>query len=246
MPFDICDTAGNHIGVIYRSFPGHNDIFLIALTELGADDLITDISGIETHVAAVLDCKNMLGKVNRDKLNDTLEAKLREDFSHTGITDKTDFLKYMSLKNAYVRGYQPIEKVIKADISASKINGYLLFDINKLKLRNGKVYLDTKTDYMSHETIGYGPPVFAKIIDYPVLYTDIMGTAEGFFWGANLSDFGGRNHAHTTAMKLLSGNCEKELELPVYIHARKGMNIQLYMEGGKISRVFCDGVVYRF
>ena len=246
MPFNICDAGGNHIGIIHRQYPGDNNNFLVALTELEADDTIVDITKVETHVANAYNCKNLLGKVNRDKLNDILDSKMRECREQTGITDRRDFLVYLYLKDTFTKGYLPLEKAMRDSIDVSKIKGYLLLDIRKIKLRDGKIYLDFDLDYIDDETVGSSPPVFAKIVDYPVLHTDIMGTADGLIFGANLTDFGGRNHAHTTTLKLLSGNCEKELDLPVYVQARKGMSIQLYIEGNKINKVFCDGVIYKF
>ena len=85
----------------------------------------------------------------------------------------------------------------------------------------------------------------AKIIDYPIVETDIMGGGEGFLLGANLSDVGGRNHAHSTRLLIKSGNFTNSLDLPVIINARKGMTIQLYYNEKEINQVFCDGVIYK-
>ena len=166
MPFNICDAGGNHIGFIHRQYPGDNNIFLVALTELEADDTIVDITKVETHVANAYNCKNLLGKVNRDKLNDILDSKMRECREQTGITDRRDFLVYLYLKDTFTKGYLPLEKAMRDSIDVSKIKGYLLLDIRKIKLRDGKIFLDSEPDYIDDETVDSSPPVFAKIVDF--------------------------------------------------------------------------------
>ncbi|NLN48683.1 MAG: hypothetical protein GX154_06265, partial [Clostridiales bacterium] len=89
-------------------------------------------------------------------------------------------------------------------------------------------------------------PIFGEITGYPLFYTDIMGLGEGFILGANISDFGGRNHSHETRLKIKSGNYEDIFDFPIIINARMGMGIQLYLGEKKIEQLYCDGSLYKF
>lgn len=43
-----------------------------------------------------------------------------------------------------------------------------------------------------------------------------------------------------------SGNYKDNLELPIYLNARKGMKVQFYYGEDKIIKIFCYGVIYEF
>ena len=51
MPFNYITCWWKPYRVYTPPIPGDNNIFLVALTELEADDTIVDITKVETHVA---------------------------------------------------------------------------------------------------------------------------------------------------------------------------------------------------
>lgn len=121
-------------------------------------------------------------------------------------------------------------------------------DADKLNFEDGSAIMDETIDYFPKDIadVDVNAPIYAKIIDYPIIKTDIMEIGEGLLLGADLSDYGGRNHAHTTVLKILSGNCTMEIELPIIVYAKKDMTVNLYMSGDRIRKVFCDGIMYKF
>lgn len=153
-------------------------------------------------------------------------------------------------------------------LSEDRIKGYIIFDINKAEIREDKFIINEEIDYAGDQTINttliprrsslYSftqnenewndniKPIFGEITGYPLFYTDIMGLGEGFILGANISDFGGRNHSHETRLKIKSGNYEDIFDFPIIINARMGMGIQLYLGEKKIEQLYCDGSLYKF
>ncbi|HBF78038.1 MAG TPA: hypothetical protein DEF85_03225 [Clostridiaceae bacterium] len=239
MPFNVCDKNGNHIGFIAAQYPEYFNVFMVAVTEQKIDDDQVDINAIKNKLAEIYGCKNMIGKINDEKLQRAITMLLEGNYSYYKNLSSTDFLKFLSLKSL-----RDIEKFIKYD--KENISGYVLVDIDKLHFKNGTAVMDETIDYISDTKPDKDAPIYAKIIDYPIITTNIMGIGEGLILGADFSDFGGRNHTHCTSLNLLSGNFTTKTELPAIIYAKKDMTVNLYMNNNKIRKVFCDGIIYEF
>lgn len=148
-------------------------------------------------------------------------------------------MKLLALKNlADIREY--------IDYNKECVRGYVLIDIDKLHLEDSTAIIDETIDYIYNCAADKDAPIYGKIIDDPIICTDIMGLGEGLLLEADFSDFGGRNHAHTTILNVSSGNFITKISLPIIIYAKKDMTVKLYLSSDKIKKIFCDGIIYKF
>lgn len=191
------------------------------------------------HIGFIKDSYPYYANVFRVALTeDRIENKSGELDEIKG-RNKDEFIKYLLLKNS-----TDVEKHICFD--TKNIKGYILLDIDKINIENNTVILNEDLDYIEDMKLDEETPVYARVATLPVVTTDIMGLGTGLLLGADIADLGGRNHIHTTRFKMQSGNSITDIEVPAQLGIRKGMNIQLYFNGNKISKVFCDGVIYVF
>jgi hypothetical protein len=167
MPFNVCDKNGNHIGFKAAPYPQYFNVFMAAVTTEKIDDQQIDINLIKDRIAGLYGCKNILGKVNDEKFEKTIENLLENDFSCYKDLSSTDFLKLLALKNLTdARKYISYNK--------EYIRGYVLIDIDKFHFSNGTAIIDETVDYISDCSAGKEIPIYAKIIDYPIINTDCM------------------------------------------------------------------------
>lgn len=266
MPISIYDKNGNHLGIIRKRYLDRDNIYLLAITDLNSDDISFNEDKVKSYLAAKLKVKNLFGKVDEDRLKEEIDnLRISKEYYRFQQLDYNDFLKYLFLKNysgKSIEEYLEINGFIE-----EMIKGYIFFDINKVEIIDGKFVINEDMDYIQNQAIDSdlipkrislysiehkedvisdSKPIFAKVTGYPIIRTDIMGFGEGFLLGANLSDFGGRNHSHETRLRIKSGNCEEVFDFPIYLNAKKDMNIQLYIGEKNIEQIFCDGVIYRF
>lgn len=239
MPFNVCDKSGNHIGFIAAPYGLYFNVFMAAVTTEKIDDQQIDLNVIKDRTAAFYGCKNIFGKVNDEKFQMAITGLLEGDYSNYKNLSYNDFLKFLALKDL-----RDINKLVA--YNKEDIKGYVLIDIEKLRFQDGTAFIDEDVDYTYECKVDKDVPIYAKIIDYPIIYTDVMGIGEGLLLGADFSDFGGRNHTHTTILNVLSGNFATKLELPAIIYAKKDMLVKLYMNNDKINKIFCDGIIYKF
>ena len=267
MPIDIYDKNGIHQGIIRNRYLDKDNIYLVAITDLNSSDINCNEDKMKKYLAGILKVKNLFGKVDEDRLKEEID-NLRNSGQYAIFQQLPyyDFIKYLFLKNysgKNIEEYLEINGFIE-----EMIKGYMFFDINKVEIIDNKFVINEDMDYIQSEAIDFDlipkktfpyfidhkenewnsnlKPIFAKVTGYPIIHTDIMGAGEGFLLGANLSDFGGRNHSHETRLRIKSGNCEEIFDFPIFINAKKDMNIQLYMGEKNIEQIFCDGVIYRF
>lgn len=267
MPIDIYDDNGNYLGIIRNRYQDKDNIYLLAITDLNSNDINFNEDKMKKYVAGILKVKNIFGKVDEDRLKEEIDSlRTSEQYSIFQQIPYDDFIRYLFLKNysgKNIEEYLEINGFIE-----EMIRGYIFFDINKVEIIDGKFVINEDMDYIQSEAIDFDlipektspyfidhkenewnsnlKPIFAKVTGYPIIHTDIMGAGEGFFLGANLSDFGGRNHSHETRLRIKSGNCEEIFDFPILISTRKDMNIQLYIGQKNIEQIFCDGVIYKF
>lgn len=243
MPIEIYDKNNKYLGIIQKKYYNNLNIYMVAITELQFKDIDFDIVKIKKFLASVYDCVTILGKIKEDKFEEKLKEIREEEKNNKFIEVKhDDFLKVLFLQHFHGEGF---EDVININISKENIKGYLLIDIGKIQVQHGRFIIEDDIDYITEKKIGDSIPIYAKIVNYPVVKTDIMGMS-GIFQGANLADFGGRNHSHITSLEIKSGNFKDSLEIPMLLTVKKDMNIQFDIAKRQIKQVFCDGIIYKF
>lgn len=237
---------GKHIGFVARSFPDHQHLFMVALTKLHVEDVSIDVEGMKSYLGKELRFKNFFGKISEEELENFLEEKRVGKYQNSGITNIDDFLRFFFLKVADERGFE-IEKLFDWEELNDHINGYLLLKFSDVEISENAIIIKNNIDYISEAALsGVEKPIYTTVVGYPIFRTDIMGGAEGFFLGANLSDFGGRNHTHETELNLQSGNYEQRFIFPIQMYVKKDMPLQLYFDENRIKRIFCGEAIYEF
>lgn len=247
MPLNVA-YKGTHIGFVARSYPENAHLFLVAITNRKIEEVFLDYAQMKSYLGRIYGSTNFWGKVKEEELNQVLEAKRKEKYAHLQIEDEEAFLRFKFLKVADERGYE-IETLFDWEELAGQVEGYLFLDVEDAVIEENTVQLNDEIDYFSEERIkgeGYGIPIYARIADYPIVRTDIMGAGEGLLLGANFSDFGGRNHAHETILWIQSGNYEREISFPVHMNVKRGLPIQLYLVDGSIKTILCNETIYEF
>jgi len=265
MPLDIYDNQGNHLGIICDRYLDMDNVYMVAITDLTADDINYSEENMKKHLARVLKVKSIFGKVDEDRLLEEIEnLRMPEEKQIFKQLPYEDFLKYVFLRNYTSKN---IKEYLELDgLHENCIKGYILYDMKKAGIYNGKLYIGDDVDYLGETIDGnlipenespylidqrednriYNiKPIFAKVIGYPIISTDIMGFADGLILGADLADLGGRNHSHKTMLKIVSGNYQGNVILPYLVHVKKDMELQLYISENRIKMVFCDGIIYR-
>ncbi|MDR5659313.1 hypothetical protein RH915_07405 [Serpentinicella sp. ANB-PHB4] len=246
MPFNVVDNKGNHLGIVVKSYPNDYNLFLIAVTDKTIDEVDIDLDSLKQNVATTLECKTLLGKVNEEKLTDKLNMELKNTYSDLEVRDIDVLMKYIFLKQPYTKTTDNIEKTLGVSLQDLNEKGYLLQDRSKINLKGDRIVIEDEVDYIKDSIIANEKPIFAKVVDYPIHQTSAMSLGEGLILGANLSDFGGRNHSHKTVISIYSGNYKKEnYEIPAPINVKKGMPVQIYLEKDKIKYFVCDEVIYQ-
>lgn len=237
---------GSHIGFVARSFPENSHLFMIALTNLRIEEVELDLEKMKTYLAKVFGFTNFFGRVNEERFRNFIESKRQGKYEAKSIDNFEDFIRFIFMKVADERGYE-IEKLFHWEDLKQHVDGYLLLDMENVIVKNGMIHIEEEIDYITEEKLpNSGVPIFATVCDYPIFQTDVMGVGEGLLFGANLSDFGGRNHAHATIIQLRSGNYYKEFQFPIPMNVKKGMPIQLYVKENEINRIFCNEAIYIF
>jgi len=265
MPLDIYDNQGNHLGIICDRYLDKDDVYMVAITDLTADDISFNEDKMKKHLAGVLKVKSIFGKVDEDRLEEEIEyLRMPEEKKKYKQLSSEDFFKYVFLRN--YSGKKLREYVELDGLYENNIRGYVLYDMKKAEVSNGKLCIGYDLDYLGEQMddnlipknespylidqredkrIYSLKPIFAKVIGYPIIKTDIMGFGDGFVLGADLADMGGRNHTHETTLKIMSGNFQGNVVIPYIVYAKKDMEIQLYMAENSVKMVFCDGIIYR-
>ena len=266
MAFNVCTKEGDHIGITYASalqagsfhVGGNNRrIIQIALTDQKIEDQNFDYEKIKKVIAERHSLKTFLGKIKED----ALQEELRNHWENEKSRMETEGENF---KNLY-RNFQPkdfdegfIYRLFhlknRLDIEpywlgeTIHIEGYILYDLNEGSFYDDKtLLLEEPLDYIlnKEEYNGLKPTHFV-VADRPKVSIVGMGVGEGLLLGASLSDFGGRNHVHSTKLKLLSGNAVYFMEAPIHIHTKKGMPLTMYVDQDKntAAAFLCDEVLY--
>ena len=233
MPFNVCDKEGRHIGFLYSTEIFQEETDVVALSNKKIQQLHCNYKDLLLNVAWVLDAKTLLGKINEDKLNEKLWGYWQDNKEFLGDFDKEFIIKAICVHKIHIKlkDYYIVDK--------GDILGYLLFDKSKVEFYDKEtIIIKEDLEYISDEIkIEDKLPIYAKIIDYPIVKTDEMGIP-----GALAS-----TQIHSTKLKLQSGNLVKSVTLPATIITRKGMTIEMYVTEKKgIKAAFCDGIIYSF
>ncbi|MGH4120490.1 hypothetical protein [Clostridium sp.] len=241
MPFNVYNKNNKYLGFIQCAYQQYTNVFMVASTSILLEDADFDIVKIKSQLAGYMGCKSILGKINEEKLNKSIDNIVNKEFSKFKDNTYEELLKLVYLK--ILRNEQNFRYKI---IDNEEINSYFLLDINNIVIQNGCIIIDEEIDYISNATIGNIIPMVAKIIDYPRIQIDSMSSGQGLLLGADLDDLAGRKHNHKTKLKLKSGNFVWDLNLPVELYSQKGDTIQIYVDNRVIKRVFCQGIIYEF
>ena len=239
MSFNVCDKNGRHIGYIIKRYPFWYNAYMTAISDFKIGKEQLDIDKIYDALVSIYGCKSILGKTNHEKFDNCIDNLKNDKYIRYKNLSNEDFLKFLILKADV-----DLSKYIKYDEDID-IKGYILIDIDNVNIEDGNIKLDDEIDYIDDEILNLGEPVFAKIIDYPVNSINNMSIGEGFLLGADLSDLGGRNHTHSINMKLISGNFKFDIDFPINMYAQKGMPINIYLSGSKITAAVCNGIIYQ-
>lgn len=232
MPLNVCDKNGRHIGFLYSTeiFGAETDV--VALSTKKIRQLHCESEKLLQNAAMLLDAKTILGKINEAKLNERLREFWQEKKATLGDFDRDFIIKSVCLNKSYLK---------LSDyyiVSSGDIKGFLLFDKSQVEFFDKEtVIIKEDLEYvLDAPLIADKLPIYAKIIDYPILKT-----VEAFV-GAH-----GITRIPYTTLNIKSGNLQKVITLAAGLNAKMGMAIQLYLSDKKgITGAFCDGVIYEF
>ena len=254
MFLNVCDKTERHIGFICNIYPGnidtnstsHEQAYVVALTDFKLTYEHVNIDYVKDCLAHIFDSKNILGKVKDEKLKKAITDNICSENINLFNLDYEDMLMFAFLKYCPpLYNFVP-SKFLNIDLNSLDINGYILLDIDKTEPYNTCLAINEEISTDPYEKLDNLPPLVMRVTDYPVMKTEIMGFGEGLLLGANLSDFGGRNHAHSTILTVKSGNCETTLELPIYLDTIRDSEINLYINDNKIFKILTNGRIYRY
>lgn len=266
MAFNVCTKEGKHVGITYGSaqelgsfhIGGNNRrIVRIALTDQRIEDGNFNYEEIRKGIAERHGARNLMRKIKEDALQEELhkywekektqmkaakegQQNLYRDFQPREFDEKFIYRLY-HLKNRFsIKPYWLGEEL--------QIQGFIFYDLDEgilvdektLLLEEPLKYIETTEKYKELK------PTYSVIAERPEVSILGMGIGEGLLLGANLSDFGGRNHVHSTKFKLLSGNAIYKISVPIHIHAKAGMNLTMYIDEDKNAPIafICDEVLY--
>ena len=241
--FNVCDKEGRHLGFIWgKSLLVHGWQVALSSARIDNDDINWEL--VKSQLADQLDSRNFWGKVKEStliaKLKEVWDQKYARDLDIKFLpTSDLDYLKFMYLVN----GSNDMGKSINLD--RMDIRGYIFMDSTDPQFFNqDNLLLDSDLNFITERAIDR-PPVFGEISSIPKIYLSVMGFTEGFLLGANWSDYGGRNHTHSTIVDIRLGSVDTRLRFPIQIPFKKGEPVQIYFsESGEISSVYYDGAIY--
>lgn len=266
MAFNVCTKDGEHVGITYGSaqelgsfhIGGRNRrIVRIALTDQRVEDENFDYEEIKKGIAERHGARTLLRKIKEDALQEELQnywekeksrinapeedyKKLYRDFQPDAFDEKFIYRLY-HLKNRFkLNPYWLGDEL--------HIQGFIYYDLDEGVLADEKtLLLEEPLEYIgTTEMYKEIKPTHFVVAERPEVSILGMGIGEGLLLGANISDFGGRNHVHSTKLKLLSGNAIHNTEVPIHIHAKGGMNLTMYINEEKNTPIafICDDVLY--
>jgi len=251
MALNVRDHTGNQVGFVcgiapFKPFDVLHNLLLAALTPMTAAEAGLNLDQILRYLSGRMGAKTVLGRIKEEKLLDKL-AEQQSNAREQDFPASEQFACYLFLRYILDESAFKYQDVTGLQLDPSAASGYVLIDMHKAKIQAGDILIEEPLDYIQGETLkDSGLPIFAKNMDYPYNFMETMGMGEGLLLGANISDFGGRNHAHSTRIQLLSGNAEGVAEFPIPLFARKGSPLQLYTDGKRLNKVFTGEAVYRF
>lgn len=238
--FNVCDREGRHLGFV----SGTSTIapsWEVALCKTPLDDSAINWEVVRKRLADIFECRNMWGKVNEDLLMNKMKMEWNKEYARDEqrfypTTDK-DYMKFMFIK--FARDYSKCY-----NLTHHEIQGYIYLDVNTPIRDQDYIHLDSNLKYIQQPILNT-PPHYGVVAGFPKISLNRMGFIEGFFLGANWSDFGGRNHTHSTLVKIASGNVEVELRFPLQIPFKVGEPVQIYFaNNGAVTSIFYDEAIY--
>ena len=240
MALNVVDKSGRHIGFVAKKYNNNEDILMAALTSKVIDNNLLDFEEIENYLSSCYNCRTIFGKINKSKFDNLIEQFLIGEYSKLAPIGRENFLRFLLMKNP-----AKLEELINFNEKDDGVYGYILIDTNHISINNDSIIIEDLLDYIGGENPLKAIPVFNKVIHYPTVYMDAESIGEGILIkdGFNI---GLKSHLHGTRVKLLSGNYKYEIEIPMQIMVKKGMDFKTYVKDDMMKCVFADGVIYRF
>jgi hypothetical protein len=242
MALNVCDSKGNHLGFLSKTHPEAPAIFMLALTHERIEDAGFDLTRVVSYLAGEFKTKSRFGKVDEERLIQELEAT----YGSHGFRDHHELFRYAFIQKALELNRLDLFRWVDINTDHIQIFGYLWLNIRILGVSSPCIEYDVALEHLPERPALDEAPVFATVIDIPVIKTEVMGAGEGLLLGASFSDFGGRNHSHHTSIRVISGNVKQRLSLPVMVPVKKGMAVELYYEEKNITKIYCDGLIYHW
>jgi len=238
---NICGSDGRHLGFVLGRSPFCRG-WQVGLCHTPLDNAAINWALVTDRLAEHYRCKTIWGKVKEDALIGEVKEEWNREYARLENkyypTVDEDYLKIMFL----VKDCDLSECI---DTSGMEISGYVFLDHRALSFYDReRLLLDADLSYIT-ENVMVSPPVFGEISYFPIIGVSPMDFAEGFLTGADLSDYGGRNHTHMTIARIRTGNVETECRLPIQVNFKKGEPVQIFLSPeGTVTRVFYDGAIY--
>jgi hypothetical protein len=243
MAFDVCDKSGKHIGVMLRPYSIYLNIYVTAITELRIEDIGLNLAKVEEAVAGLFKCKNLMGNVNHEKLNNILGLVRKDEYARFLELEYWDLLKLCMVNNGL-----KFEDYFNIALDKRNTTGYMLLDASKMNLCEGRVILEEDLDYVFNQEIVSEDeiPLYGRVKDYPTTYIEVQGLM-GLRRNIGFNDnIGYLEHCHVTKLRIQSGNFIEDLELSLMLNIRKGSRVQMFFNNKNIYKLFCDGMFYSF
>lgn len=124
MPFDVYDINNRHIGVITSLFPNDTDILMVSITDLKTSDIELDFTGIKNYIAELYGCKNILGKIKKDKLVEILQNVWENKYKSYGEYNEKLLFRLLLLKQLC-----DIERFIKIEIEMRLLASFFQVEV---------------------------------------------------------------------------------------------------------------------
>lgn len=239
--FNVCDSKGKHLGFVCDKSP-FGQGWQVALCKSPLENCSINWKAVKKRLADHYGNRSYWVRLDDGDLLDWAKREWGTEHAHDidlNFTPYTpeDYYKFMFLKYAC--------EFTDCQDSKAEIDGFVIMDSILHFYNQDYLLLDAELDYVTVPAMNNNP-IFGVISDYPRIGIRAMGAWEGLFLGANLSDYGGRNHTHITSVRIKSGNIEMELHFPIQISFKKGEPVQIFLDEGDITRVFYDGAFYFF
>ena len=158
MPFNVYNKKREYLGFIQSAYPQYTNVFMVACTDIKLTENDFNINKVKSELASFLGCKSILGKINEQRLNKSIENIIIKEFKKFKDNTYEELLKLV-----YLRMLRSEENFYYKKVDNTQINAYILVDLSSVIIENGSIIIDEEIDYICNEKIGNLIPIVAKI-----------------------------------------------------------------------------------